>query len=132
MTDKTIIDKIETEDNESDVNDVQHPLGFIDGFVPDKNNIAEKGHLSAVQTVLFSQVLEVYRPYEDYLSDETIEMINNFVKKVEKRQISVNGKSREEITRILEGLFNSYQMEETDENKNSIVSNLLKVDKGGD
>lgn len=129
-----ITDKIDTdEDSGVKKQDIPHPLNTVDSFIPEQDDIALKGNLDPTQAVLFSLAIELYKPYFPYLSEKTEEMIKNFVKEVEKRQISIRGKSREEITKIFSSIFQSYHMEETDEKgQTNLVQKMLDAEKGSD
>lgn len=131
------LDKIDTKDDnsgkEKKKSTIEHPYSIADDFIPEQDNIAEKGYLDGLQTVLFSQAAQVYRPYFKHLEDETIGMLKNFIRDVERRQISKEGKSREQITNIFSSMFSSYKMEETEESKSGgMVQKMLDAERGED
>lgn len=134
MGNDNLTDKIDTGEGEKkNAQEVPHPLNTVDSFIPKKENIAEKGNLKPPQTVQFSLAKELYRPYKEFLSDKSWEMIENFVDQVERRQISVRGQSRDEITKIFSSIFQSYHMEESDENgPGNVVQKIFDAQKGGD
>lgn len=131
--DKDVMKRITNSQNNNDQNKEQedHPLVFFKNYMPERENIKEKGRLSKAQTVLFSIGSSVYEPYKDDLSDDTFDNIVEFLNGLERRQISVDGKSREEFKDMFSSMFSSLHMQdERDGNSGGFVEKFIKSEKG--
>lgn len=130
---KSIEDRIskKTSNKDEEVDPETHPLKFIDDYTPDKDDMAQKGDLKRAMTTLFPSadaMLEVFEN-DDLTLEETMKLTKEWLTQVEKRQISVKGKSREDFKDIYKALLGSYSHSEKDQDK-SFMQSVFGADRG--
>jgi len=125
--DESIEDKIEVTSENKEQVDKKHPLKFLDDYFPDSDEIELKGRLEQRMIVPLSTVNAILEYYPEISDMEGI--INEWVKQIEKRMVSVDGLSRDEYKEIMIALLGQYKLEEhTDEKDSSFLKNLFEVD----
>lgn len=132
MSDEDILEKIDNKKKENNGNEKEpHVLESVNKYIADEENIEEKGNITEAQAVLFSIGANVYEPYKDHISETTFDFIKEFIKDLERRQISINGMSRDEFREILKAMLGSWsRSEESEGGKGGFVQSFLDAEAG--
>lgn len=73
---------------------------IIGEYVPERNNIKQKGRLHHTMPYQISAIFAYYESIEE-ITEENKEMVREIIHNFEERLVSVNGASREEYKDIL-------------------------------
>lgn len=103
----------------------KHPLGFVDDFFPDKENMKQKGNLKRALTVLLSSAPQIFEFYPEIKQFK--EPVMDWCDDIEERQVSIDGLSREQMVEVLKSVMNMMDMKEENTGENSFFEEIFSA-----